>query len=149
MRSLGSRLIYPVLIATVAVLFGLGGEAYGAKASRAYPESFLFSAGNPHAHLQRGLMELDFEALKDGTRIENVEPQRFTGFPGPPNSLQTEFGFAAVALRLRLSCDLRVEENGETTNSYWIQIGHDAEAGISVHHNRFRYRGIAYDGACP
>jgi hypothetical protein len=139
-------LIYPALITTLAVLLGLSGEAHGATSSRAYPEALLFSAGDPHAHLQRGLLELDFEAVKDGTRVENVEPQRFTGFPAPPNSLQTEFGFAAIALRLRMSCDLRVEENGETTNSYWIQIGHDAEGGISVHHNRLRYRGTAYDG---
>jgi len=139
-------LTYSVLITTLIVLLGLGGGAYGATSSRSYPENLLFSAGDPHARLQRGLMAVNFEALKDGTRVENIEPQRFTGFPNLTNPLQTEFGFAAIALQLRLSCDLRLEENGELTNSYWIQRGHEGTAGISVHHNRLSYKGIAYDG---
>ncbi len=146
MRSLSSRLIYPVLMTTLVVLVGLSEEAHGATSSRAYPESLLFSALNPHAHIQRGLMELNFEAVKDGTRVETIEPQRFTGFPDPANPLQTELGFAAVAVQLRLSCDLRVEENAELNNSYWIQTGHEELGGISVRHNRFSYKGTAYDG---
>ena len=148
MRSLGSRLIYPALITMLAVLLGLSGEAQGATSSRAYPESLLFSAGDPHAYLQRGLMTVNFEAVKDGTRVENIEPQRFTGFPNPTNPLEpeTELGFAAVALQLRLSCALRVEGSSEPTIPYWIQRGHEGTGGFSVHHNRLGYKGVAYDG---
>jgi hypothetical protein len=127
------RLLYPVLTAGLAVFVGLCGEASGATTGGAYPVTLLFSAGNAQAHLQRGLTAVIFEAVKHGTR-------------NPTIPLQSELGFAAVALQLRLSCDLRLEANGELTNYYWVQRGHEGTEGISVHHNSFSYKRISYDG---
>ena len=127
MRSLPSRLIYAALMTTLIVLLGLARRSLWGHHKQGVPqEALLFSALNPHAHIQRGLMELNFEAVKDGTRVENIEPQRFTGFPDPADPLDPDgTGFAAVALQLRPSCDLRVEGSSEPSIPYWIQTGHE------------------------
>ncbi len=145
MRILRSRLVYPALVAILAVLLGLSGGAYGAIQSRgSFPEPLHFSSENAHARIDRGLLAVNFEALKKGGKVENIEPQRFLGFPNPENPAQTTFGFAAIVLQLRLFCD--VAETGELDNQYWIQVGHEGTGAIPVHHNRVSYRGTAFDG---
>jgi hypothetical protein len=138
-RSLRSRLSRPILAAGLATLLSLG-TAANAAPPRQFPLLLKFSATAPHAHVDVGLIALNFEALSKGGKTKSIVPQPFSGFADPDRPIQD----AAVAIELRLSCD--ATSSGELIDTFFVQRGREGTKGIAVHHNKFSYRGTAFDG---